>query len=601
MATSTIYGCFNRRRDRNTLAAAARLIQEKYDMRPRASRALSPFGAATQRLSLVTVALALTACGGGTYVNPTYIAPTVEATNYTVGGTITGLTVSGVILANGTATVSIAADASTWEFPTTFAPGTSYSVTVQTQPTGEQCAVTANGSGMNTGNVDNIVVVCGFGHWTWEGGSQTANASGIYGTQGAAAATNLPGARYAAGTWTDSSGNFWLFGGVGADAAGATGYLNDLWEYSPSTKQWTWAGGLSTLNSSGVYGAEGAAATTNLPGARSSASTWTDTAGNFWLFGGVGYSSTGPLGNLNDLWKYSPSTGQWTWVSGGTTGNAAGVYGTQGTAAVGNVPGARYAASSWTDSSGNLWLFGGQGADAAGTVGNLNDLWKYSPSTGQWTWISGGNANNADGIYGTQGTAAAGNVPGARYAASTWIDSSGALWLFGGYGYDSVGSEGRLNDLWQYTPSTGQWTWVSGEDAANVIGIYGALGTPSLVILPGARQGASAWIDSSGNFWLFGGIGYSSASNVGSLNDLWEYDPTTKEWTWVSGGDVDNALGVYGTQGTGSVGNILGGRQSASAWIDSSNNLWLFGGYGYDSTGTLGYLDDLWQYDPSTS
>jgi hypothetical protein len=42
------------------------------------------------------------------------------------------------------------------------------------------------------------------------------------------------------------------------------------------------------------------------------------------------------------------------------------------------------------------------------------------------------NADNASGVYGTQGTAAASNVPGARYSASSWIDSSGNLWLFGG-------------------------------------------------------------------------------------------------------------------------------------------------------------------------
>ncbi len=37
-----------------------------------------------------------------------------------------------------------------------------------------------------------------------------------------------------------------------------------------------------------------------------------------------------------------------------------------------------------------------------------------------------------------------------------------------------------------------------------------------------------------------------------------------------------------------------------SSWIDSSGNLWLFGGYGYDSTGTVGKLNDLWQYSPTT-
>ncbi len=563
-------------------------------MCPRASRALINLVAAVQTICLSAVALALVACGGSSS------STTTSTTNYTIGGTINGLTVSNVVLANGTATVTIAAGATTWAFPSSFTAGSSYSVTVQTQPAGEQCEVTSGGSGMNTGSVGNVTVVCGFGQWSWEGGSNTVNAIGVYGTQNTAAASNLPGARYAASSWTDASGNFWLFGGIGYDAAGGTGYLNDLWQYSPSTKQWIWVSGGTADNSAGVYGTPGTASASNVPGARQAASSWIDSSGNLWLFGGVGYDSAGGVGNLNDLWQYSPGTGQWTWISGGNADNAAGVYGTQGTATASNVPGARYSASSWIDSSGNLWLFGGVGYDSAGSAGNLNDLWLFSPSTGQWTWIAGGNTDNATGVYGTQSTAAASNVPGARYSASTWIDSSGNLWLFGGYGYDSAGNVGKLNDLWQYGSSSGQWIWVSGEGVANANGVYGPLGTAAAGAVPGARQAASSWIDATGNLLLLGGVGYDSNGGVGNLNDLWQYSPSTNEWTWVSGGNGDNAIGVYGTQGTASVGNVLGGRNAFSSWIDSSGNLWLFGGYGYGSTGTLGYLNDLWQYNPST-
>jgi N-acetylneuraminic acid mutarotase len=564
-------------------------------MCPRAGRPLITLVAAMQVICLIGVALTLADCGGGNSNSST----STTSTNYTVGGTISGLTVSSVVLANGTSTVSVAAGASSWVFPNSFAAGSSYSVTVQTQPVGELCEVTSGGSGMDTGSVANVTVMCGFGEWTWEGGLSTVNASGVYGTQGSASAGSVPGARYWTSSWTDSSGNFWLFGGVGYDSTGATGYLNDLWQYSPSTKLWTWVGGGNGDNASGVYGTQGSALAGNVPGARYSASSWTDSSGNLWLFGGYGYDSAGNVGNLNDLWRYSPSSGQWTWVSGGNGDNASGVYGTQGTAAAGNVPGARYAASSWIDSSGNLWLFGGTGNDAAGPAGNLNDLWRYSPSSGQWTWISGGNGDNASGVYGTQGTAAASNVPGARYSASSWIDSSHNLWLFGGYGYDSTGSLGKLNDLWQYSPSSGQWTWIGGEDAANATGAYGTLGTAATTNAPGARQGASSWTDSSGNFWLFGGVGYDSTGAVGNLNDMWRYSPSSAEWTWLSGGGGDNASGFYGTPGTAAAGNVPGGRNSTSSWIDSSGNLWLFGGDGFDSRGDLGYLNDLWQYNPS--
>src|SRR5690349_6611154 len=100
-------------------------------------------------------------------------------------------------------------------------------------------------------------------------------------------------------------------------------------------------------------------------------------------------------------------TAQWTWTSGDNTVNAAGVYGTKGTAAAANKPGNRNEQSGWKDASGNFWIFGG--LNNAGTV--HNDLWKYNPGTGQWTWVSGDNTTNASGVYGTKGTAAAANKP----------------------------------------------------------------------------------------------------------------------------------------------------------------------------------------------
>jgi hypothetical protein len=155
-------------------------------------------------------------------------------------------------------------------------------------------------------------------------------------------------------------------------------------------------------------------------------------------------------------------------------------------------------------------------------VGDLNDLWQYSPITGQWTWISGGTGDNVSGIYGAEDATSAGNLPGSRQGGSSWIDSAGNLWLFGGYGYDSTGGKGDLNDLWEYSPSTGEWTWVNGGEGDNAYGAYGTLGTAAAANVPGGRQGASSWIDSSGDLWLFGGVGYGPTGS-GYLSDLWHF------------------------------------------------------------------------------
>ncbi|MGA3083024.1 MAG: kelch repeat-containing protein, partial [Terracidiphilus sp.] len=155
------------------------------------------------------------------------------------------------------------------------------------------------------------------GLWTWMGGSSTVPGSnegqpGVYGTLGTPAAANIPGGRGAAAVWTDHSGNTWLFGGYGFDANGAVSYLNDLWELTPSTNEWTWMSGSSTIGSSGgqpgVYGTLGTPAAGNVPGGRAVPSSWTDKSGNLWLFGGYGYDSAGALSTLNDVWEFSPAS-----------------------------------------------------------------------------------------------------------------------------------------------------------------------------------------------------------------------------------------------------------------------------------------------------
>ncbi len=301
--------------------------------------------------------------------------------------------------------------------------------------------------------------------WAWMGGSSmipdSGGESGVYGTLYIPAAGNVPGARMGPASWTDGSGNFWLFGGIGFDAEGNEGHLNDLWEFNPSTAEWAWMGGSSKLSlmpdshygQPGVYGTLGTPSPANIPGGRWGATRWTDSNGHFLLFGGYGFDASGTEGYLNDLWEFNPATNEWTWVSGSSTvganGGHSGVYGKLGTPAAGNIPGGRFTAVSWTDGGGNLWLFGGYGYDAKGKEGLLNDVWEFNPSTNKWAWMGGSSALdfskcnltiNSDicgqpGVYGTLRTPAAGNVPGGREDAATWIDGNGHFWLFGSLGF----------------------------------------------------------------------------------------------------------------------------------------------------------------------
>jgi N-acetylneuraminic acid mutarotase len=301
-------------------------------------------------------------------------------------------------------------------------------------------------------------------------------------------------------------------------------------------------GGTSTVYSttaSGSYGIEGASDPTNLPPARSAAAAWRDTAGNLWLFGGVGVAPMGSaspsqLGLMNDLWLYEPNTGLWTWVNGSNQtvpdGSYSAVYGTLGVAAPANMPTARAGANAWSDASGNLWLFGGQYAVIGQGTPALNDLWEYNPTTNLWTWMSGSapgsdyslTSPSGGGTYGREGTAAAANTPGERWGGGAWTDATGKFWLFGGV---TPGTNPDIccsvsNDLWSYDPATGEWTWVSGSmvSGSTPAGTYGAIGVSGVGNVLAGRANPVMAGDGNGNLWIYGGSAWK-----GNRDDLWRF------------------------------------------------------------------------------
>jgi hypothetical protein len=161
--------------------------------------------------------------------------------------------------------------------------------------------------------------------------------------------------------------------------------------------------------------------------------------------------------------------------------------------------------------------------------------------------------------------------------------------LYGGSN-ESGSVVATFGDLWKFTPSASTWTWVQGSNLQNAPPVYGIQGVAAAANSPGARCGASTWIDAAGNLWLFGGTDSSGAWR----NDLWQYSSVTGYWAWISGTNLQNATGTYGTQGVASSAYAPGSRSQAISWIAGSGNLWMFGGFNY-STG----FNDLWVYNPT--
>lgn len=99
--------------------------------------------------------------------------------SYTVGGTISGLVSSGMVLVNGSDTLAVISGAPSFTMPTAVAYTSAYSVTVQTQPTGLTCSV-SNGAGtMGGAAVTNIAVTCSANTYTVGGTISGLTASGL--------------------------------------------------------------------------------------------------------------------------------------------------------------------------------------------------------------------------------------------------------------------------------------------------------------------------------------------------------------------------------------------------------------------------------------
>ena len=111
------------------------------------------------------VTLALTACGGGGGsggggAGGGGTGSGGGTSTYTVGGTVTGLKASGLVLSdNGGNDVTVTSGSSTFTFSQALQSGATYDVAVATQPSGETCSVTS-GSGTVSGTVSSVTVTC---------------------------------------------------------------------------------------------------------------------------------------------------------------------------------------------------------------------------------------------------------------------------------------------------------------------------------------------------------------------------------------------------------------------------------------------------------
>jgi hypothetical protein len=440
--------------------------------------------------------------------------------------------------------------------------------------------------------------------WTWIGGPSTRNDVGD---------TNYPRSRTGATSWVDNNGNFWMFGG----ASGA-GRLRDLWKYVPGTDTWSLEYGSTGGQQVGSFSG------TQYPGCRNLGGGWVDDNNNLWLFGGNG-KTTGSRGDLADLWKYSISNGTWEFISSASSDQI------EFTGTFQTIPSARLGATFFKGSDGTLYMFGGEGPGyrlswdyynyGPGSVYELTDgvnkqLWSFDPTTEEWSILY--NFETEPQTYVTEDLLMMGygfenyhgrphpyyNKTSPRSSAAGWATSDG-IFIFGGYGiarswpFEYWGPtnfsqhqnppSGYLNDLvkiYYGTNTLNVDVWLA-EDLNGDGGINYGYSFDENTATPSSRDKPAFWTDSNGDLWLFGGGG------SGYKNDLWVY--RNDQWTWVNGPKETNQPGTYGTIDVTQE-YQPGSRKGSMAW-NRGDETYIFGGYGYSESETLGYLQDVFKYN----
>eukprot|EP00026_Physarum_polycephalum_P000466 Phypoly_transcript_00467.p1 GENE.Phypoly_transcript_00467~~Phypoly_transcript_00467.p1 ORF type:complete len:1577 (+),score=152.41 Phypoly_transcript_00467:25-4731(+) len=443
-----------------------------------------------------------------------------------------------------------------------------------------------------------------------------------------------PGSRTFAHTWTASTGNFYLYGGIGfANNCTNRVIYGDLWMYIPGTQTWS----SIPQNSS--------------PGPLAGGVTWVaENQQDVYIYGGLAdlstydnYSKTfsKPTVSAGVMYCYNTQNNSWQTLHQSVQVNY-----------TGNEPGARLLPAAWVQDE-KFMLLGGM--DINGDI--RRDLWVFDSNYLQWAYdasvgdqLVNQRSNNSlpACLFGTAVSVSSANVyfvggrnflgdtaEGWRLAANTWhpfgglqkgtsfaaiyVSPSDIITIIGGYSntgpigdivqLDSTGSEiSRVVNV-TFDPRFGIQVWSNRlyggtgiRDAVfsdmwqlNSNNVLAALTTSNWVQLPtqieigqlaSARANAMTWTDSkNGDMWIFGGQPVYTCFNFHyGLTDMWRITQNL-------------AYGVVHTK------QVLlqtpQARVMANTWTDDLGRFWMFSGRALSEGTIVDLLCDMWVFDPS--
>lgn len=391
------------------------------------------------------------------------------------------------------------------------------------------------------------------GEWTWMAGDINSDLPS-YGTQGVPSTNNHPGNSYEAAHWTDLQGNFWLYGG--SEGGGGMGYRSDLWRFSPTTAEWTWMKGPGIPDVPESLGVQGVSSPLNNPGKADIGNcvTWVDQQGNLWLLS----RNAAPI---TVLWKYTIATNEWTWMAGNIPAN----YGTLGVpSAINNPDWFAESPLSWSDAAGDFWFF---------DAWNGGVMWKFSPATNQWAWMSGDvevpQQQAADISFGAKGAYTLQNQPGGLWAYAHW-NLDYRFYMFGQF---DANNGDNYAIMWCFDPLLNQWAWVGGDTTEGAQTSYGDYCRfEESNISSYSWETLSTWKSNCGHLLAY-------QANAGFL---WAYDPVINSFS-ILDGTVTSEAAEYGMLGISSDLVDPGAVYGGPSWQDSNGHLWMIGGFTLNS------------------
>ncbi|MFN9320800.1 MAG: kelch repeat-containing protein, partial [Chitinophagales bacterium] len=296
---------------------------------------------------------------------------------------------------------------------------------------------------------------------------------------------------------------------------------------------WTWLHG-DTLYQAGTNasrGVRGVPSPTNMPQALDWGylTHWSDNDNNLWL---IQKDSFGLPDLSLMVWKYNMTTNHWTWMTGYDSFKIKSTYSSSvindyKSSLFGANPSNIKLSINWVDNSGNYWFVSND------YTTNHYYLTKFNIQTLEFE-IKDYRPNNYS-FKGPQGQALAANFPDV-IESTYWVKGSD-VYVYGGYNRDR---DSVSQEMWKYSMATNLWTWLRGEKMIESKSVYGTKGIATSDNQPHTRENSTKnWVIGS-KLYLFGGnVKFSMP------NDLWEYDITTNQWTWLHGDSLPSEKGVY--------------------------------------------------------